>query len=382
MSAYLSPLFRAYGVFEADGADAGVAAHYGNPLVEQRHLAYGGQKFVAVDFSQLDVVSVAGEDRLSWLTTLSSQVLTGLGQGQSIEFLLLSPQGRVEYAPLAVEHDEKVYLLVEHGQGEPLAEYLNRMKFMLRVEITHESENLAALGSVADPRTSALAPQELAQGIVVEDPWHSLAVGGTSYTSLEAQQHPGVDYRWFYTLVARDALEKLGEELELAGAWAAAALRIEAWRPRYGTEVDAKSIPHELDYLRSAVHLSKGCYKGQETVARVHNLGHPPRRLTFLDLDGSEHTLPRVGAQIMANGKKAGVLTSVAQHHEAGPIALAVLKRTVPLDAELRIIDTVESDAENEPATVVEYAAAQTEIVSPEAGQVAGRRIMGDFFKG
>ena len=68
----------------------------------------------------------------------------------------------------------------------------------------------------------------------------------------------------------------------------------------------------------------RGCYKGQETVARVHNLGRPPRRLVFLDIDGSEHTLPAVGSELFVEGKArpVGRITSVALHHEAGPIAL------------------------------------------------------------
>ena len=382
MSNYKSPLLTRYGVFEAEGADAGVAAHYGNPLIEQRHLVRGSDKFVAVDFSQLGIVSVAGPDRLSWLTTLSSQVLNNLSEGQSLEFLLLSPQGRIEYAPLAVEQAGTVYLLVEHDQAQPLTDYLNKMKFMLRVDITNESERLAALGSFDDPRLAAKAPEALKNAIVIEDPWAIPADGGTSYTAVEPRLHPGTDYRWFYSLVSREALESLGKELELAGAWAAAALRIEAWRPRLGFEGDAKSIPHELDYLRTAVHLNKGCYKGQETVARVHNLGHPPRRLTFLDLDGSEHTLPKAGATVTANGKKVGFVSSVAQHFEAGPIALAVLKRSTPLDAELRVLDGGEPAEDGSVTPVIEYAAAQTEIVSPEAGQATGRRNMNDFFRG
>ena len=81
----------------------------------------------------------------------------------------------------------------------------------------------------------------------------------------------------------------------LAGTWAAEALRIAAWRPRLGFETDHRTIAHEVDWLRTAVHLHKGCYRGQETVARVHNLGRPPRRLVFLHLDGSGHTLPARG---------------------------------------------------------------------------------------
>jgi folate-binding protein YgfZ len=149
----------------------------------------------------------------------------------------------------------------------------------------------------------------------------------------------------------------------LAGVWAAEALRIAAWRPRWGAETDDKTIPHELDLLRTAVHLNKGCYKGQETVARVHNLGHPPRRLVFLQLDGSQHTMPAVGSEVRAGDRKVGTVTSVSQHYEMGPVALAVIKRSVAPDAALTVIDG------DEP-----YTAAQEVIVAPDAGQVVGRQ--------
>jgi folate-binding protein YgfZ len=122
---------------------------------------------------------------------------------------------------------------------------------------------------------------------------------------------------------------------DLAGTWASEALRVEAWRPRLGFETDHRTIAHEVDWLRTAVHLHKGCYRGQETVARVHNLGRPPRRLVFLDLDGSGHVLPERGAELETGGRVVGRVTSVARHFEDGPIALAVIKRNTPLDAEL-----------------------------------------------
>ena len=152
-------------------------------------------------------------------------------------------------------------------------------------------------------------------------------------------------------------------ERPLAGVWAAEALRIAAWRPRWGAETDDKTIPHELDLLRTAVHLNKGCYKGQETVARVHNLGHPPRRLVFLQLDGSQHTMPAAGSEVRAGDRKVGTVTSVAQHYEMGPVALAVIKRSVAPDEVLTVLDGEEP-----------YAAAQEVIVAPDAGQVVGRQ--------
>ena len=374
--AYTSPWLTSHGVFPAEGIDAGVAAHYGEPLKEQRRLALGAEKFVVADYSHLGVVTVAGPDRHSWLTTISSQVLTGMTAGDSREFLLLSPQGRIEYAPLAVDDGERLWLIVEPGQASPLVDYLNSMKFLLRVEIEDVSDRYAVLCSTEDPRTADQAPAELASAVVWEDPWRHICPGGLSYAA-DADDHPGQDFRRFFSIVDRAALPGLAEQVSLAGIWAAEALRVEAWRPRFGREVDEKSIPHELDLMRTAVHLNKGCYKGQETIARVHNLGHPPRRIVFLDLDGSEHTLPPAGSLVYAGTKKVGTVTSSAQHWEAGPIALAVIKRSVDPQAQLRVVEPSQ-DEDSQPA---EYAAAQTVIVSPDAGQVAGRRTMGDFLR-
>lgn len=380
MTAYRSPLLSRPGAFAASGADAGVAAHYGDPMAEQRALARRAQ-LTLVDHSNLGVVTVAGEDRLSWLTTLSSQVLAGLEEGGSTELLLLTPQGRIEFSAFAVEKDGVVWLITERDQAAPLVEYLNRMKFMLRVEITDRTETHAVLGSTLDPREAEGADAVLAGGIVWTDPWGAgIAPGGYTYASAGEDEHPASAYRRYLTIVPAHRLLDAVEGAQLAGVWAAEALRIEAWRPRVGVDSDEKTIPHELDLLRTAVHLEKGCYKGQETVARVHNLGHPPRRLTFLDLDGSEHTLPAAGSAVMNGEKKVGTVTSVALHHEAGPIALAVLKRSVDPAATLRVVDGGDTDADGNPATS-QYAAAQTVIVAPDAGQVAGRRNMGDFLR-
>ncbi|WP_421083265.1 YgfZ/GcvT domain-containing protein [Rothia nasimurium] len=378
--AYTSPLLRRPGAFAATGADAGVAAHYGDPVAEQRALARRS-KLVLVDHSNLGLVTVTGEDRLTWLTTLSTQVLSGLGEGASTELLLLTPQGRIEFSAFAVEREGTVWLITEREQAAPMADYLNRMKFMLRVEIADRTDSYAVLGSTLDPRQVEGADAVLAGGTVWVDPWGAgIAPGGYTYSAAGEGEHPSSAYRRYLTIVPAHRLLDAVEGATLAGSWAAEALRIEAWRPRVGVDSDEKTIPHELDLLRTAVHLEKGCYKGQETVARVHNLGHPPRRLTFLDLDGSEHTLPAAGSAVMNGEKKVGVVTSVALHHEAGPIALAVLKRTVDPAAELRVVDELDRDADGNPVTTV-YAASQTLILAPDAGQVAGRRNMGDFLR-
>ncbi|MDO4920164.1 folate-binding protein YgfZ [Kocuria sp.] len=380
---YASVLLRRHGAVGAGGQDMGVAAHYGDPVREQRALARGR---AVVDQSQRGVVTVSGPDRLSWLTTLSSQVLTGLRPGQSAETLFLSVQGRVEYAPHVLDDGTTTWLLTERTEAPGLTSWLESMRFALRVEVQDLSDRWALLAATRDltaELTDALAgePAPPEPVLVWRDPWPEVDAGGHAYATV--QDHPGAQRPWFEHLVALDALDPAVTALEehgvsLAGSWAAEALRIEAWRPRWGADTDEKTIPHELDWMRTAVHLSKGCYKGQETVARVHNLGHPPRRFTFLDLDGSQHTLPEAGATVELAGRTVGRVTAAQLHHEAGPIALAVLKRSVDPQAVLTVRGTVEQaqgegHTPGDVAPAEQWTASQTPVVPPDAGSVVGR---------
>ena len=236
-------------------------------------------------------------------------------------------QGRIEFDARVVDDGATTWLIVEAAEAAPLAEWLNKMKFMLRVEIADVSADWAVLGSTRRvPEWSAAAG--LGRPLAARRCRRLLLRRGgrglppRAGTALVRIPGPG-----------RGARGRRWATAPLAGVWAAEALRIAAWRPRWGAETDDKTIPHELDLLRTAVHLAKGCYKGQETIARVHNLGHPPRRLVFLQLDGSQHTMPAVGSEVRAGDRKVGTVTSVAQHYEMGPVALAVIKRSVAPDA-------------------------------------------------
>ncbi|WP_291046658.1 folate-binding protein [Herbiconiux sp.] len=376
------------GAVAGSGPDAGVAAHYGNPLGEQRMLdaARSGETArdlgapVIVDLSDRGVISVAGPDRLSWLDSVTSQSIRGLAPFESAETLLLSANGRIEHAIRVLDDGETAWLLVDSGETEALEAWLQRMRFMLRVEIADRSAEFATVGwlaagpqgeapaALAAVAATAEAPgADTPQLLTWADPWPEVVTGGVQYA--QTDEHPGADWWWRETLVPRSEFGMLVTavlrgELRIAGLLAAEALRVAAWRPRLSTEVDDRTIPHELDWMRSAVHLSKGCYRGQETVAKVHNLGHPPRRLVLLHLDGSEGALPAPGDEVVVAGADdaSGTLTTVALHHEWGPIALAVVKRQLDTAAELRV-----RSAEGE------IAASADEIVSPDAGAAVGR---------
>ena len=303
------------------GAVGDPPQHYGSPLGEQRALLAGAR----VDLSDRDVVTVTGPDRLTWLDSLLSQSLARLEPGQSAEALLLDPSGRIEYAARIVDDGETAWLLMDAGTGAGLAAFLDRMRFMLRVEVADRSAEFATIGTLGDPVPGT---------VTWVDPWAHVVAGGHQYAT--AAEHPGVEWTYSETLVPRGDLAALAER-PAAGILALEALRIAAWRPRAATELDATSIPHEFDWIRSAVHLAKGCYRGQETVAKVHNLGHPPRRLVLLHLDGSDNVLIAAGDEVLDGEKPVGRITAAATHHELGPIALAVVRRSTDPAATLTV---------------------------------------------
>lgn len=334
--------------------DGDVLLHVGSPLREQRALEQGTAIVPRADRA---VLTVAGEDRLTWLDSLTSQALAALPPGVSTELLVLDPQGHVEHAAAVVDDGARTWLIADRSDAEGLLTWLARMRFRLRVDPQDVSADHVVIGGTA----AALAG--IASDVVWHDPWPEIAVGGWGYAAVDP--HPGGSRDWSEAVVPTAVAEGLAAEAArgeraVAGTLAAEALRIAAWRPRAGAEADGRTLPHEVDWLRTAVHLSKGCYRGQETVAKVHNLGHPPRRLVSLQLDGSDAVLPEPGAEVFADGEVVGVVTSAARHHEEGPIALALVKRTTPVDADL----TVAVDDGR-------ITAAQEQIVPPDAGRTA-----------
>jgi folate-binding protein YgfZ len=361
-----SPFFALDAAVLLEGAaDQGVPSHYGNPTIEQRTLEAGN---AIVDLSSRGVLSVTGPDRLSWLNSITSQDLTRLAPGEATETLFLDQNGRVEHAAKLIDDGVTVWLLVEASEAEPVLAWLTRMRFMLRVEPEDRTAEFATIGIVGDrflAGSAAASSLPIADPngvpLVWRDPWTGVTHGGHQYAHGD---HPGEHLPWAEVLVPRAALPEIAARFPAAGSLAAEALRIAAWRPRFANEVDERSIPHELDWLRSAVHLSKGCYRGQETVAKVHNLGHPPRRLVLLHLDGSESVLPAPGSIVRAERQgewlDVGAVTSSTMHYELGPVALAVIKRGVKPDAPLVVF-----------ADDTSIAAAQEVIVPSDAGAVA-----------
>lgn len=313
-----SPLLQLPGAVAGNGIDAPVAAHYGSFNAEQRRLD-SGEGFV--DLSHRDVVRIEGPERLPWLHNLTTQHFTDLPAGRWVTALVLSPQGHVEHAFTGVDDGTAFVAHTEPGAGEALIGFLSRMVFMTQVTVSAD-DDLATM-------------------------WRATGEGEGKYE-----------------FVPRERLAAYAEAAgPAAGLWAFEALRIARGEPRLGLDTDHRTIPNEVGWVpassvpgqlgEAAVHLEKGCYRGQETVARVHTLGRPPRRLVLLHLDGSENRLPAAGSPLLLGEKEIGFVGSSARHHELGPIALALVKRNVGTDQQL---------------TVDGMPAAQEVVVDPEIG--------------
>jgi folate-binding protein YgfZ len=280
------------------GPDKGAVWHFGEPVKEQRALEAGT---AWADLSHHNVVAVSGEDRLKWLHDLTTQFVSDLQPGVWMPNMILDAKGHVEFQFNLVDDGTTTFLVLDPGYSEQLIEYLTKMKFMLRVDVKDASNDFAVLRAPGTPTQ----------------------IGGP------------------FALVPRAEVEEMkktfGGVATQVGTWALDAERVAAHRPRIGFETDHKSIPNEIGVLNGAVHMKKGCYRGQETVAKIYNLGNPPRRLVMLHLDGSDVGFPAVGTKIENDGIVVGFIGTVARHHELGTIALAIVKRNTPIEATLMV---------------------------------------------
>ncbi|WP_420811574.1 YgfZ/GcvT domain-containing protein [Nocardia mangyaensis] len=313
--------------------DAAVAWHYGDPFGEQKAAA---QRVAVVDRSHRSVARITGAERLSWLHTITSQHLTALTDGRSAENLDLDLNGRVQHHFVLTDLDGTVWLDTEADRGPELLSFLRKMVFWAdaKPEVADDHAVLSLLGPQVDRLLAALGIAELPEiyaavavpgGFLRRMPWP----GPDSFDLIIPRAELGA---WWSKLTAAGA--------EPAGMWAFEALRVADLRPRIGVDTDERTIPHEARWIggpeeHGAVHLDKGCYRGQETVARVHNLGKPPRNLVLLHLDGSADERPAIGDDVTAGGRTVGRLGTVVDHFELGPIALALVKRSVPAGTEL-----------------------------------------------
>jgi folate-binding protein YgfZ len=310
------------------GPDAGAVWHYGDPLGEQRAAS---DEAVVVDRSHRATLTLTGKERKTWLHSISTQHVSELADGAVTQNLSLDGQGRVEDHWIQTDLDGVTVLDTEPWRGEPLLSYLRKMVFWADVVV--EPADLAVL-SLLGPR---LADKPVLDALAVdslpaEDAAVALPSGGF------VRRIPGAGVELDLVVPREQATETrqrlVDAGLRPAGVWAYEAHRVAALRPRLGVDTDERTIPHEVGWIGTAVHLDKGCYRGQETVARVHNLGKPPRMLVLLYLDGSTDR-PATGDQVLAGGRTVGRLGTVVDHVDEGPVGLALLKRGIPADTAL-----------------------------------------------
>ncbi|MFP5069073.1 YgfZ/GcvT domain-containing protein [Pseudonocardia nantongensis] len=352
---------------EAPDPDAAVPAHRGDPPAEQRAMA---RSAAVVDRGHRDVLVVTGEERLTWLHLLLTQHVSELPADTGTEALVLDLQGRVLHHAAVAHTADTVYLDTEPGDGATLLDYLQKMVFWSQVEPRDASAELAVLSLVGPDVPDVLTKAGVA---VPPAPHGVVALEGGGF--VRRTPWPGKDAA--DVVVPREAKDRWWSALTAAGARAAGtiafeALRVESRSPRLRLDTDDRTIPHEVGWIGPAVHLTKGCYRGQETVARVANLGRPPRRLVLLHLDGGDEDLPRTGDPVVRDGRPAGRVGTVVQHHELGPVALALVKRSVPMDAEL----TAGADDRVSPAAI-DPDSYETDPDSPPPGRAARKRATG-----
>lgn len=302
-------------VLLTDGPDTGLVSHMRNPIAEQRLMVDGGG---SVELSNREVLAISGVDRLGWLHSLTSQFLDGMERGRTTTSLVLSPTGHVEHVLHGVDDGQTFWVWTEPGRGADLGAWLDSMRFMMRVEV-------------------ALRPDMTVR-------WFGHDVAVPDGVVLDSEVAGGHE-----VILPVDA--EIPGDADPVGVLAWEALRIAAGIPRIGLDTDDRTIPNEIGLY--GTHMDKGCYRGQETVARVYNLGRPPRRLTLLQFDGSRAELPEVGADIHAGGRRVGAMGSSANHGVDGPIGLALVRRGVDVGLELEV-DGI--------------AAGQQPLVDPEVG--------------
>jgi folate-binding protein YgfZ len=361
-----SPLLARPGAVVVEGG--AVAAHYGDPLREQRLLAAGAG---LVDRGDRDVLVIPGADRLTWLHSITSQHLDRLGDAAGSEALVLSPNGHVEHHLVLADLGGTTWADVEPGTGTALHAFLERMRFMLRVEPALVTESWAVLSLVGPKATEVL----VAAGLPAPEAEYAVTATAAGFVRRMPPIGDGAA-TVFDLVVPRGDIDAVVDSLAapLAGFVAYEALRVEARRPRLGVDTDHRTIPNELPWLHTAVHLEKGCYRGQETVARVHNLGRPPRRLVLLHLDGVSEVLAEPGTPVLAGTREVGRAGSVVRHHELGVIALAMVKQSVTMDASLTVAgSTAAIDPEDAPPEVDDTVAAARDRVRAVRSATIGR---------
>ncbi|HET6814742.1 MAG TPA: folate-binding protein [Actinomycetota bacterium] len=277
------------------------------------------ERVVALKRPDRSTIVLGGSDVLRYLHAVCTQHTLDRAPGDATQALLLSPKGKIEFAFRLAVLEEGVLVDTEAAAAQGLAERLAR--FVFRYDVTVGQPVPGAATVVGPGADAALA----AAGLPVPVPGRA----GIAGPDLVLRRTPvGVDLLGPGAPAAVAGLERAGVERAPDGLWEL--LRVEHGLPRAGLELTDDVLAEEAGLLGSHVHLDKGCYPGQETVARVHNLGQVQRRLAGLRFEPSGDGLPAPRTDLVADdGRRAGQLRSVVDHPRLGPIGLAYVRRVV-----------------------------------------------------
>jgi tRNA-modifying protein YgfZ len=281
---------------------------------------------VAVARDDLAVLELGGTDVPAYLHVVSSQHTADLRPGQATSALLLSPKGKIEFAFRLAVTQGGALLDTEAAAAPGLAERLERFVFRYDVKVRQVAGGPAGQ---APGGVTLLGPGSGAALEAAGLPGPPTGPDRATVTdgSVVHRTAVGIDLVGPSASGALEALGAVGVPLGPPEVWELA--RIEGGVPRWGEELTDDVLAEEAGLLGSHVHLDKGCYPGQETVARVHNLGQVQRRLAGLRFGGGELPAPRTELRT-EDGRRAGQLRSVARHPNLGPIGLAYVRRPVP----------------------------------------------------
>lgn len=395
---YRSPLLAFRGATELPDAAtspfdaAGVPWHYGDPLREQRLISRGG---VVVDRSHRGVLRVTGPDAATFLNNLLSQKLDDVEPGFSAAALDLDMQGRIlHHADVSlIDAAPTFYLDLPSYSLDSFRDFLTKMVFWS--EVTVEEADLGILTVLGAP--SSFSPAEFLSGAGITAAFERTVPWSAARRIDVAVPRPDLAaaYKALTSPVEGPAGDSAGSSgagtsacLDRAGLMAFTAERIKALEPELRVDLDNKSIPHEAHTLirrgenLGAVHLDKGCYRGQETVARVENLGRSPRLLVLLHIDGSAPLDPKPGDPVTFGGRTVGHVGSIVHDCDYGPIALALVKRSaltqaIDTGAQLDVIASVRAesaDGDNEVVQEINVSATvDPDSMPKDEGERAGR---------
>ncbi len=307
------------------GGDGNAPLHFGSVAAEESALASGAGVTPCLGRTQ---VGLRGADRVSFLHNLCSNDIRGLKPGSGCEAFLLNAQGKILLHVFVFAEEEQLVLDTVPEQSEFLTRHLDRYLIREKVEIVPLTTRCELL--VAGARgIAAFAKLEVAP-LPAEHAGHiSATITGTP-VSIRKVDLAGPE-SWLISLEAADVevvwRALLGAGIVPCGALAAEAARIAAGAPHFGQDITDANLPQEVHRDRLAISFTKGCYIGQETVARIDALGHVNRLLVALVGDGAK--APEVGLELQdADGKASGAVTSAAFSHRLGrPIALGYVRR-------------------------------------------------------